>query len=104
MRLRHLQTFLPYAILGTGLVIVASFLSPPITVGGRSFAAASSARTSLSRRRSNLKSLRELMRVQTKKSIRGRRLRSKQRYAVPGCKTGPIRRDTRPSLIGFSDL
>src|ERR1051325_4942876 len=46
MRLRHLQTLLPYAILGTGLVIVASFLSPPITVGARSFAAASSARTS----------------------------------------------------------
>jgi len=46
MRLRHLQTLLPCAILGTGLVIVASFLSPPITVGARSFAAASSARTS----------------------------------------------------------
>lgn len=46
MRLRHLQTLLPYAILGTGLVIVASFLRPPITVGARSFAAASSARTS----------------------------------------------------------
>ena len=46
MRLRHLQTLLPYAILGTGLVIVASFLRPPITVGGRFFAAESSARTS----------------------------------------------------------
>ncbi len=46
MSLRHLQTLLPYAILGTGLVIVASFLRPPITVGGRFFAAESSARTS----------------------------------------------------------
>jgi len=46
MRLRHLQTLLPYAILGTGLVIVAGFLRPPITIGARSFAAASSARTS----------------------------------------------------------
>jgi hypothetical protein len=44
MRLRHLHTILPYAILGTGLVMVASFLRPPLTVGSPSWAAVSSVR------------------------------------------------------------
>jgi hypothetical protein len=47
MQLRHLQTLIPYAILGTGVIFVATFLRPPVTIGPKSFAAVSSARSFL---------------------------------------------------------
>jgi hypothetical protein len=42
MQLRHLQTLIPYAILGTGVIFVATFLRPPATTGAQSSVAAPS--------------------------------------------------------------
>jgi hypothetical protein len=73
---------LPYAILGTGLVIVASFLRPPITVGARSFAAESSARTSFV---SQPEQLETIARVDAGVSASGN-TQSSSTEATKGCK------------------
>jgi hypothetical protein len=47
VQLRHFQTLIPYAILGTGVIFVATFLRPPATTGAQSSVAAPSANSFL---------------------------------------------------------